>query len=281
MRRRFINQPGDWRVLVALLVVAAWLMVSHYRARITGRTPLQERAAQFVLLPLQQTVSLGWRELTVTLGAIGRSRRLAQENQELRRKNAELETKIFQQRAELYAYQSMVEAFGFGHEKEPKRILAYVVGRSPGSFVRQTIDIVTDGGRQIHKDDIVLWNGRLVGRVEHADGKRARVLLLLDPQSGVAATVKPSNAYGSVLGPEPASRDRNLLRLVRLQSGAAIAVGDKVYTSRLGETYPPGIPIGVVEEVVGGSGPAEPKSALVKPYTNFDNLSYVTVVRWP
>jgi len=279
MRRKPFYYQAEWRVFAALSVVAAGLMVSHQRARVTGSPSRPERAARVVLVPLQESVTVVWKQIAYAAGGLARGRHLARENEELRQANAELETKLYQRQFEHLDYLDLTKAFGFEPPATPSEIRARVVGRSGGRFVRQTIDIVSLGDRELRKGDVVLWAGRLVGRVYSAQGSRARVTLLLDPDSGAAAEVKPSNAKGAILGPDPASPDPDLLRLVRLERDADIATGEKVYTSSIGETYPPGILIGVIQEVIGGAGPAEPKTALVKPYVDFGDLNYVTVMR--
>lgn len=192
--------------------------------------------------------------------------------------NAELQTRLIQRQFEYLNYLDIVKAFGFQPTTPPDEIRARVIGRSSGRFVR-TIDIVAIDNRELRKQDIVLWAGCLVGRVESARGPRARVVLLLDPESGAAAVVKPSNAKGAVMGPDPTSPDPDLLQLVHLERDAVINVGDKVFTSSIGEVFPPGILIGEVTEVIGGAGRSEPKTALVKPYADFDDLNFVTVMR--
>ena len=105
-------------------------------------------------------------------------------------------------------------------------------------------------------------------------------MLLVDPSAGAAAVVPSTGATGVVMGPDPAGPDPELLRLRYLGPDDTVAVGDKVFTSPVGELYPSGIPIGVVEEVISGAGRAEPKAALVQPYAEFDKLSFVKVILW-
>jgi len=279
MRRRPFQEHHEWQSLAALTVVAIGLLVAHHRGRAERDGSRADRAARAVLLPLQESVTGTWRWTAHTAGGLARARRLSEENERLRQENAQLEARIIQSQFERLQYREVVKAFGFEPSTSPTEIRATVVGRSPGRFDRQTIDLVSAGGREMRKQDIVLWGKWLVGRVESARGGRARATLLLDPDSGVAAVVQPSTAKGAVMGPDPAGRDPDLLRLVHLERDAPIAVGDKVYTSDVGEVYPKGIPIGSVEEVIGGAGTAEPKTALVKPYADFANLSYVTVMR--
>ena len=279
MRRRPVYHHSEWQTFAGLTVVALALLVSHERARPSKDGSRADRAARAVLVPLQESLTAGWKQTAYTAGGVTRARRLAKENEQLREANAELEAKLIQRQMLYLEMLDIVKAFGYGPDTSSNEIRARVVGRSPRRFTGQTIDLVTVGNREPRKRDIVLWAGCLVGRVESVQGNRARATLLLDPDSGAAAVVKPGNAKGAIMGPDPASRDPGLLRLVHLERNAHIAVGDKVFTSPIGEIYPPGILIGEVQEVIGGAGPAEPKTALVRPHVDFGDLNYVTLMR--
>jgi rod shape-determining protein MreC len=279
MRRRPVYHHSEWQTFAGLTVVALALLVSHQRAGPGKEGSRPERAARAVLVPLQESLTAIWRQVAYTVGGVTRARQLARENEELREAKAELEAKLIQRQL-LYLRQREIEkAFGLEPKASPTEMRATVVGRAATRFVRQTIDLVTVDNREPRKRDIVLWAGCLVGRVESAQGTRAKATLLLDPDSGAAAVVQPSNAKGAIMGPDPGSRDPGLLRLVHLERDAQIAVGEKVFTSPIGEIYPPGILIGEVQEVIGGAGPAEPKTALVRPHVDFNDLDYVTIVR--
>jgi cell shape-determining protein MreC len=211
--------------------------------------------------------------------AVGRARDLARENLLLKQRLAEKEAKLTERQNQYMDYLRLREVLGFSLPLPADLFAARVVGRSGGRFLKQTIDIEAAGGRQIRQGDVVRTELGLVGRVASAHGSRATATIILDPNSGVAAAVSPSGLLGSILGPDLTSPDPDLLRLARLDRNAVVSMGEKVFTAPIGETYPPGIPIGVVEEVVGGAASGEGKTALVRPYVDFDHLSYVLIVR--
>jgi rod shape-determining protein MreC len=279
MRRRPFYQQFECRMIGALTIAAIVLTLWHHRAQAARRVSLPERAAGAVLLPIQQAVTVACAELAQTTAGLLRGRELVEENRRLRQRCDRLEAMLVLRQNESLDNRDMRTSLGFRVDEPPEGIPACVVGRSSSRLAPRTIDIVAGAGREIRKDDIVMTHAGLVGRVQSAEGSRARVVTLLDPDTGGAVVAKPSNATGAIHGPDPASPDPDLLTLVHLDPKASIAQGEKVFTSAIGEIYPKGIPIGEVEEVIGRPGPGQPKTALVRPYIDFNNLNYVLVVR--
>ncbi len=281
MRRRPFYQQPEWRALAALTLAAVVLTAWHHKAWSAHRVSLPERAAGAVLAPLQSAFTGAFGELALTVSSLGRSRQLERENEALKRQLAEKEAQLTERQNDYLKYLRLLAELGFREPLAPDVIPARVVGRSGGRFLRSTIDIETSSGREIREGDVVRTEKGLVGRVIRASKNRGTATILLDPNSGVAAVVQPSGIVGSVLGPDLTGADPDLLRLVRLERNAPIALGEKVVTAAIGDMYPKDIPIGVVEEVVGGTGPGESKTALIMPYVAFDQLDWVEVVRGP
>lgn len=277
-RRAFYHQP-EWRTIAGLVLAAIVLTAWHHRARAARRVSLPDRAARAASAPIQQSVTTAWGELALTGAGLLRGRELAEENRRLKEQCAGLEATLVFRQMEYLDYRDMKEKLGLSVKDPPEGTPARVVGMSSSRLTPRTIDIVAGKGREIRTDDIVRTYGGLVGRVQSAEGSRGRVATLLDPDTGGAVVVKPSNATGAIHGPDPASPDPDLLRLVHLDPKASIAQGEKVFTSEIGGVYPKGIPIGEVEEVIGRPGSGLPKTALVRPYVDFNNLNYVLVVR--
>ncbi len=281
MRRRPFYQQAEWRLLAALTLLALALTVWHHRAGNANRLSLPERAVGAVVGRLQSVWLRGWDEVALTFRSVGRARQLARENERLKRQIADKEARLIERQNDYLKYLRLLTELGFPEPLPPDTIPARVIGRSGGRFLKQTIDIEAAAGQEIRQGDVVRTEKGLVGRVVSAQGNRGTATILLDPNSGVAAVVQPSGLVGSVLGPALTSPDPDLLRLVRLDRNAVVSVGERVATAAIGETYPKDIPIGVIEEVIGGTGPGESKTALVQPYVVFDQLDWVQVVRPP
>jgi rod shape-determining protein MreC len=111
----------------------------------------------------------------------------------------------------------------------------------------------------------------LVGIVAEVDHTTARVRLLDDPRSAVAAVVQQSRIAGALAG-SPGG-----LSLEFVASESPVAVGDLVQSSPLGGRLPAGLLIGRVAQVV--ARPEELFQVIrVEPYADYDHLEHVLVV---
>ena len=127
----------------------------------------------------------------------------------------------------------------------------------------------------ISPDMPVMGPAGLVGRVLDSWNGGSKILLLDDPESNVGVRVQPGQLSGIAEG--IAGSDR--LRL-DLDANAPVTEGDNVVTSGLeNSSFPEGLGVGRVVEVEqqpGGLGTV----VRVDPWTDFDALTYVTVLRW-
>jgi rod shape-determining protein MreC len=278
MRRRPFYQQHDWQVFGGLTLLAIVLTVWHHRAPRSRPVSWPERAAAAVVGPVESALTRAWDEAALVVRSVGRSRQLALENERLKRELAEKEARLTERQNDFLKHLRLMKELGFPEPLPPDTIPARVIARSGGRYWKRTIDIEAAGGQDIREGDVVRTAVGLVGLVTVAQGNRGTATTLLDPNSGVAAVVQSSGLIGSVFGPDLASPDPGLLRMVRLDRNAALQTGDRVVTSPIGGTYPKDIPIGVVEEVIGG-GPGESKVALIQPFVPFDQLEWVQVVR--
>lgn len=167
-------------------------------------------------------------------------------------------------------------------EKAPYELVsARVVGWTPSLFSSGLlIDKGIDQG--IKKDaPVVTWqeskdlsdNGMVVvGRINESSPDMSRVLLITDPNSEIAAMVQRSREQGVVAG----TGDRFLLLKYLLPTGD-LKVGDLIITSGMGRTFPAGLTIGSVEEVMAGVGGLE-KRARVVPRLDINNLEDVQII---
>ncbi|HEY5942881.1 MAG TPA: rod shape-determining protein MreC [Solirubrobacterales bacterium] len=124
-----------------------------------------------------------------------------------------------------------------------------VITRSPTEWSADvTIDIGSGDGVEV--DDPVVNGDGLVGKVTAVTGGSARVTLIADHSSAVAAKIVPSGTQGVM---KPSVGDPDDLILDFLDSEKRVGKGQSVVTSgwrsqTIGSDYPPNLPIGEVDE---------------------------------
>lgn len=152
----------------------------------------------------------------------------------------------------------------------PRSIAAQVVG---AELDGRTRTIVIDRGRNdgvVADLPVVAWGGA-VGRVIAAGRGHAKVQLLDDANSGVAAVVQRSRVQGIVVGRADAGVD--LLYVPRFSD---VAHGDRVVTSGLDGIFPRGFGIGRVSAIA--ESPDGSQTIHLEPELDYRLLEEVLVV---
>ena len=155
-------------------------------------------------------------------------------------------------------------------------VTASVIGKNPGVWFREfTVNVGSDDG--ILPDMIVLSNGGLLGRVVSVGTNYAKVMTLIDTDSGVPAVVDRTRDNGVVRASQSADEDTAVLQMYYLSIEADIIPGDKILTSGIGGIYPKGLYVGQVSEVSGES--ATEKRVLVQSDVDFEHVEEVLIIR--
>ena len=202
----------------------------------------------------------------------GRTRGLSEENAELRRRAGRLEAELavlrerqgFEERAaELRA--------AVGPGEADRYLSASVLFRDPAP-AREALTIDRGERHGVRAGQPVLGPGAaLVGVIAEAGPASARVRLLDDAASAIAAVVQTSRTQAALSGGPDG------LRLEFVPSGARVAVGDAVLSSALGGGLPGGLPVGRVSAYE-----ADPRAlfavAAVEPFADYARLEQVLVL---
>lgn len=195
-------------------------------------------------------------------------------------------------KSELALYDQMqVELFEAQQENERLRSLlnysqlvgdyeyatARVIGKSTGIW----FDIFTINAGRNQGIDVnmpVICSDGLVGRVTEVGATWSKVISVIDSSVTVSVMVERTRDNCMLRGVLDAASSSNYLELYYLPIDRIDLVpGDVIITSGLGETYPKGIKIGVVEEVMLGTD-REGVNAIVTPSVDFKHLEEVSVI---
>ncbi len=123
------------------------------------------------------------------------------------------------------------------------------------------------GGRQngLHRFDVVLSEGAIIGQVDSVGSKTSRVLLINDPGSKIPVVCEHSQLEGILSGDEKGG-----LRLSFVSKTQKLQVGETLFSSGIDGYFPRGKPLGTVSEVDG-------ETVQVSPLVDVKMLHYVQV----
>lgn len=252
-------------ILIALLVFS--LNVPHNR-----EANILERSVLNVLSPLLQPVSRisgfvediwdGYIQLTDT----------HRENIKLREDVRNLNMRVLEGNEALLANQRLERLLDMKKSVKEPTITATVIGEDVTSWFR-TLVINRGSSSGIREGMAVISADGVVGQTIKVSSSSARVLLLTDHASGIAATIQRSRARGVIKG-----KGEMLCTLEFTTREEDVKVGDMVITSGIGGVFLKGLPIGEVTMVKRGEYGIF-QTVSIRPSVNLPHLEEVLVVQ--
>jgi rod shape-determining protein MreC len=161
-----------------------------------------------------------------------------------------------------------------GRQRKWHYLLAKVVSNSV-SAQNNFIVLQRGAAQQLTKDaGVVDLNNGVVGIVTDVSENFAVVMSLLHKDSKISVKLKKGGEVGQVIWD---GKDPNRLSLVDIRKSAQVAKGDTVYSSGFTSTFPYGLLVGTVEDIL------QDKSTNnfiihLKSSVNFYNLQYVYAI---
>ena len=279
-----IRRQGErsWLPLV-LLILGLLLLVFHE----SGLLAPVENAAHYVLDPLQRLTSNVVNSTGGVFRTVREVRSLREEVEDLRAqvdalkvenvRLREYEAEARQLRALLnfasdYPISTHLGAEVVSREADEDYPAGETLGVEPDPYLRYvTINVGRQQGADVGMS-VVSGGAGLVGRISEVGPRTAKVQLLTDPESAVAALLQTTRGTGLVVG-----RPDGSLQMQYIPQEEEVSVGDIVLTSGLGGLMPKGLVIGqitAVEEKPYGTF----QTAAVRPAVDFRRLELVLVL---
>jgi len=212
-----------------------------------------------------------------SLGFVFHYSEVRQENESLKKRNAELEQQLVEYNtmsSENIRLRSMLNF------KEANQNYDYmgcnVIGVSGSGYLDQfVIDRGSDDG--IAKNMVAVTGEGLVGQVTYVSNKYSIVQTLANENLAVSAMVESTNENSGILKGYKDSGSSLIAKIYYLPVDSALTQYDVILTSGLGGLYPKGIRIGTVLSVSEDKGRVM-KTALVKPYVDLDKLQELFII---
>jgi rod shape-determining protein MreC len=233
-----------------------------------------EEAASRVFLPMQEAVTEKTNPLFDFWNTVTQISQLSRENEQLRQQLADLQaqnTDLSRIQAENETMRSQLKYA----QSSPQFTLlpANVVGKDLhglNDFIE--IDHGTADGLKAQMT-VVSPDGYLVGRVLNLTEHRARVLIITNPSSSVAASIDDAAKPEDVVDGKVHGR----LVMSNIPQTAKVKVGENVLTSGLGGNFPKGLKIGQIA-TLNNSDVQLFQQAEIAPYCDFGHLGAVEVI---
>jgi rod shape-determining protein MreC len=273
------------RLVVGLLVLLSlMLMTIYFRETSSGGLHTLQDAGATVLRPFQVGAERVARPFRDVYGYFSGLAGAKAENDRLRRQIAALRAQAVQaqtlkrENTSLKALTQLRFPASFPDDFD---IVNASVTALPSSQFEQHIVISAGWADGVARDDVVVNDEGLVGRVLGVSRHTAKVLLLTDPESAASAVdVSPgSGASGLVQAGRPGS-DTLLFNLVGKDEWVKrghLIVTKGLQEGKFASLYPGGIAIGEVTFFSQSDTDAY-KIIQVDPYVDFDALEHVTVL---
>ncbi len=257
--------------LIALLTLAGALLAG---SRAQGAAGIEERGGLIVAPFIGAATNIA-RSISDAAQHGGRVQELSSENVALRQQIARLEGENARLRESVITSGQLADLqAAAGAEDVGSTLAAAVVLRDPAPG--RDVIVIDRGARDgVRKGQAVLGSGAtLIGLVSSVQDQRARVRLLSDPQSAIAAVVQSTRTQTALTG------SREGLRLEFAPIADPISEGDLVMTSALIGGLPGGLLAGLVTEV-DRSGQDLFADIRVEPLATYARLEHVLVITEP
>lgn len=258
--------PRRVRLLFAVLLVGQLFLIAGQEPDRGGAASLLEGTALRSLGPFARAVDAGSHGLASAREGFRRRGDLATENRALRQEVLELRRRELRMAGLEQEIEGLSKTLAFSRRHSTGLRIAEVVHADYNSWLRALVLYV--GAGAAHRNQPVLSDDGLVGRVIGVAGAYAKVQLLTDRAASVGVQLQRSRRQGVIRGSSPGEL---LLNYIPRQAG--VEVGETVLTAGIDGVYPRGIRVGVVVSVEPGSEVFH--RIVVAPAADFSRLSFV------
>jgi rod shape-determining protein MreC len=227
--------------LVIIIIIALIIPKKYFWNPVKG-------AFSVVTTPVQKVLYGGSHSVFDFFSTVGHISQLAKENNQLKdevNKSLTDEAKL----QDLENENSILrDQLNFQKQNNFKLVTGNIIAHDPTNIQNSlTIDVGSNQGVKV--DMPVISSGMLVGKISEVRLTSSQVLLITNPNSIINAMISESQENGLVQG-----QLGNGLMMNSIPQNTKINVGDLVVTSGLGGTFPKGLVIGQVSEIVSKQG---------------------------
>ena len=272
--KNFLKNHGIWILFAAAVISVALAAMSFFS---TNASPLTN-AANVIASPFRSAYTSIAAWFNDKQAYYKNVKALEEENEALRKRNAELEAEARQAEKALEENKLFRERLNLREQKYELELEAALV--TEHNVTNWTSSLTLDRGT-LHgvevNDCVVTSTNELVGIVSQVGTNWCTVLTIVDTDTSLGAQVFRTRDLGLVQG-DFSMMGENRLRLDYLPVGSQLLNGDLVVTSGLGGFYPSDLVIGSIEEVQKDETGAA-SFAIIAPAADFASLTEVFIIK--
>ena len=205
--------------------------------------------------------------------SMGQREKIVLENQKLKTENIDLSSKIQQIYKLEKENRRLHELLDSKPKSEDVFVLAKIIAENPDPFKHRII--IDKGSKEnVQVNQSVADSKGIIGHIIRDQIFGSEVLLITDPEHAIPIEVARTGLRSIALG----TGSYEEIQLSFLAANTDIQKGDILLTSGLGEQYPAGYPVAVIEKVSVLEG--EPfLEVLAKPFAKLTNINEVWVIQ--
>lgn len=272
------SQKDVWRttpwLMIALLLGNFILMAWSAKTADTNQRVIRVWAlslANFVQSPVTTISS----SVTGYFQSLANIRNAASENDQLKQKIQQLEVEVQSKEDLSSENERLKNLLNLKEQTKYPVLTAKIIGRDPSGWFNDAV--INQGSYNGVKLNMpVVANGGLIGRITAVSPLTAQVTLVTDEKFGAGAAVgeiENSNALGVVTG----LSNSEILQMRHVPGSVEVQVGQSVFTTGQDGIYPPGLKLGEIVEVSGGSATTS-KTISIRPSGQLSSMQEVAVL---
>jgi len=259
------------KILLALILFGCvGALVIRNSNRLAPKHPFKDFSLS-VWMPAQKAVNGVIAFPEATLNAVRQLRNLREEVNRLQAENQSLRLELSNHKSLQAELERLKTVMKIKIKLPSQAKIARIIAHDPNTWNKSfIIDVGSDDG--ISPDSSVISEQGIVGRILETAAKSSRVLMITDPDSGVAGVDTRSQVTGIIQG-----GGNNRLKFGYVSPGEDLLPGDTLVSSGLGGVFPKGYALGtVVKKILSENG--MDMDVEVAPAVDFGVLDYVFVL---
>lgn len=260
-------------LLLVFIALSILIITLDFRQGEGGPLERAKEISVAVVAPIQRGLTTVFRPVGNFFASIGELGRLRSDNTRLREQVESMEQEVREAEAFKDDFEELTRLMELDAPYTSGDFVnAQVIGLSPSNYRwARFIDKGFEDG--IRKNMAVINADGLVGKVISVTTGDALVLLLIDPKAAAGARLEGRRDTGKIQG----NGEDQGLSLELIGSNSEVFVADQVITSGQDNVFPPGIPIGLVDQISGDIRRPD-QQIIVDPWVDFTALDYVRVL---